>query len=245
MISKKFIYTIVFTAITSTNAFAESKWGLGLGAIVSDQGYIGVGNETSVVPIIYYQSENFQLLGPNLSYKLVEFNDLTVNLTGQYRFDGYEEDDSDIFLGMEDRSGSFDLGFAIDYEMSFGDLSFEFLTDATNEHEGNEFSLSYSKSYNFKSYSLKPYVKVTRQSEDLVDYYYGVRTNEATVNRAFYVGEATTNVELGLQAMWRVGKHHNFIGYASYTAYGSEIKDSPLVDASSSTNLILGYMYVF
>lgn len=236
---------LLLAATTSTNINAEDRWGLGLGAIISDQGYVDVGNETSAVPIIYYQSDKFQLLGPSLSYNFTEYNDFTFSFIGQYRFDGYEEDDGDIFSGMEERSGSFDLGFTVDYKTNLGDLSFEFITDATNEHKGNELSLSYSKSYNFKSYSLKPYVKFTRQSEDLVDYYYGVRTNETTATRAFHLGETTTNVKFGLQTNWRVGKHHNFIGYASYTAYGSEIKESPLVDASGSTNLMLGYMYAF
>jgi outer membrane protein len=251
MMSNKFVGTLLLSAIAltaSTTALAEkpeSRWGLGLGAVISDQGYIGVSNEVTPVPVIYYQTENFQLLGPNFSYKLAEINDLAFNFTGQLRFDGFEEDDSDIFLGMEDRSGSFDLGLSVDYATSIGDFSVQFITDATNEHKGNEFSLTYSKSYNFETYSIKPYLTLTRQSEDIIDYYYGVRANEVTESRALYLGEATTNAEIGVQANWRVGQHHNFITYASYTAYGSEIKDSPLIDASGSANVIVGYMYVF
>lgn len=249
--SNKFVGTLLLSAIaitTSTTALAEkpeSLWGLGLGAVISDQGYIGVSNEVTPVPVIYYQTENFQLLGPNFSYKLAEMSDLTFSITGQLRFDGFEEGDSDIFIGMDDRSGSFDLGLLVDYETNFGDFSAQFITDATNEHKGNEFSLTYSKLYDFKTYSIKPYLTLTRQSEDIIDYYYGVHAHEVTQNRALYLGEATTNAEIGVQANWLVGQHHNFITYASYTEYGSEIKDSPLIDASGGVNVILGYMYVF
>lgn len=121
MMSKKFIFTVVLSAVTaattSPRIFAESRWGLGLGAVISDQGYVDIGNEITPVPVIYYQSENFQLLGPNFSYKLTEIDDLAFSFTGQFRFDGYEEDDGDIFLGMDDRSGSFDLGLAITKEL--------------------------------------------------------------------------------------------------------------------------------
>jgi outer membrane protein len=251
MMSNKFVGTLLLSAIAitaSTAALAkkpENLWGLGLGAVISDQGYIGVSNEVTPVPVIYYQTENFQLLGPNFSYKLAEMSDLTFSITGQLRFDGFEEDDSDIFIGMDDRSGSFDLGLLVGYETNLGDFSAEFITDATNEHKGNEFSLTYSKSYDFETYSIKPYLTLTRQSEDIIDYYYGVHANEVTQNRALYLGEATTNAEIGVQANWRVGQHHNFITYASHTVYGSEIKDSPLIDASGSVNVILAYMYVF
>ncbi|WDE08558.1 MipA/OmpV family protein [Thalassomonas viridans] len=242
---KLITYAVLLAAVTSGNVFAESRWGLGLGASTGDKGYVDVGNETNAIPIIYFESENFQLLGPNFGYKLLSFDDLEFSFVGQYRFDGYEEDDGDIFAGMEERSGALDLGLAVDYATEFGDFSLQFVTDATSEHEGNELSLTYAKSYNFGSYQLKPYVTFSRLSEDLVDHYYGVRATEATASRAMYLGESTSNVELGIQSSWQVGKHHNFIGYASYTAYGSEIKDSPLIDKSGNLNFILGYMYVF
>ena len=48
MMSNKFVGTLLLSAIAltaSTTALAEkpeSRWGLGLGAVISDQGYIGV-----------------------------------------------------------------------------------------------------------------------------------------------------------------------------------------------------------
>jgi outer membrane protein len=144
--------TLLATALSS-NALAdsksESKWGLGIGAMVSDKGYVGVGNESQIIPIIFYQSEDFFLLGPTFGYKLASFDDIKINLLGQYRLGGYAEDDGDIFTGMEDRSGALELGFSVDYQAVWGDLSFQLLADATSDHEGHEISLTYSKSYNF------------------------------------------------------------------------------------------------
>ena len=246
------IYTVlvaVSTLVTShsyaDDADSKSLWGLGLGIVTGDKGYEGIGTETTPIPVIYHETENFQLLGSSFSYKLSEFGDLTLSLVGLYRLSGYSSSDGDIFDGIKRRSDSFDLGVSAEYEGEFGDVSFEYLADTTNNHDGNEMSLTYAMPYTFNSTLLKPYIKLTRQSDDLVDYYYGVRSNEATSSRAYYRGKATTNIESGVQASYQINRHHNLISYASYTAYGSEIKDSPLMDKSGSFSLIMGYMYVF
>lgn len=240
---------LISATLLTNSAFANEteggKWGVGLGAIASDKGYIDIGTETQAIPVVFYQSENLFLFGPNFGYKVADFQNVSLKAVGQYRFDGYEEDDGDIFQGMEERSGSLDLGIAIGIDTDFGDFSIQALTDVTNEHEGNELSLSYSKSFYFESSSIEPFLTLTQQSDDLVDYYYGVRQSEATNLREAYIAESTTNVEVGIKSSYRVGAHHNFIGQFSYKAYGSEIKDSPLIDSSGEVSFILGYMYVF
>jgi hypothetical protein len=56
MMSNKFVGTLLLSAIAitaSTAALAkkpENLWGLGLGAVISDQSYIGVSNEVTPVP---------------------------------------------------------------------------------------------------------------------------------------------------------------------------------------------------
>jgi hypothetical protein len=55
MMSNKFVGTLLLSAIAitaSTDALAEKPenlWGLGFGAVISDQGYIGVSNEVTPV----------------------------------------------------------------------------------------------------------------------------------------------------------------------------------------------------
>lgn len=231
--------------VTTSGAHADGRWGVGMGTMVEKQGYLDIDNKTNVIPLFYYESEKLRVLGPTVDYQLATFNDFKFKLSGQYRFDGFESDDGDIFSGMEERSGSVDLGFSIDYEHDFGDFSFSFLNDVSSEHKGNEITLSYAKPFQVDSTRITPYVELTRLSDDLVDYYYGVRANEVTANRSYYLGEASTNAEIGIRTNWQFGNHHSFMLNASYTAFGSEIKDSPLMDSSGSANLILGYLYVF
>jgi len=242
---KSMLSVTLLTTLMATHVQAESVWGLGLGAVANDNGYVDVGTEVNAVPVVFYQSEDVYLLGPNFGYNMFDYAGLEFSLVGQYRFDGFKEEDEEIFRGMEERSGSLDLGFSIGYDSDYGNLSFEYVTDVTSEHEGNEMSLSYSLPYRFDTYEITPFIKANRMSDDLVDYYYGVRANEVTQSRAFYQADASTNFEVGVNSRWQMGKHHNFIGNLSYQSFGAEIKDSPLVDKSGGLQLVVGYMYVF
>ncbi|WP_440053124.1 MipA/OmpV family protein [Pseudoalteromonas sp. T1lg65] len=238
-------------ALTSTAVLAEPQnndelsWGIGLAVISQDQGYIDIGNETTFVPALAIKKGNFSLLGPRVSYKLVEAENYEVALSGHLRLDGYEADDADFFKGMEDRDMSFDLGFEVEYDTDFGEFGFEFMHDVTSTHEGYEASISYGIPVRYEDGRVVPYISANFSSEDLVDYYYGVKANEALANRPFYEGESTTNIEVGVSSDWFFGKHHMVKADISYTSYGSDIKDSPLIDKSGSLQIILGYVYVF
>lgn len=240
-----FASSILSAGFTSVGVLAESKWGLGIGTAIQNQVYASVDAEVNVLPLIYYQSEKLHLVGPQFGYEILEWGDVEFTFLGRYRFDGYDAEDEPLFEGMEDRSGSLDLGLEIQYETDYGDLSFSYMKDAMHNHKGSELSVGYSLPFIMSSGVIVPYVQITQQSDDLVDYYFGVRADEVTVNRSFFEGESTTNLELGVKVMWQFGEHHSVIANLGFTSLGSEIKDSPLVDGSTATNLILGYVYVF
>jgi outer membrane protein len=245
MKSNVYKYAVLLVSLASYSAIAENKWGVGVGGMVEDQGYVDVGSKTTVIPLVFFESENLRIYGPTFNYNIATFEEIDFSFIGQYRFDGYEADDGDIFEGMDDSTGAFELGISANYKTGFGKFTLSALTDVASTHDGYEINLSYSKSYNFESSSITPYISIIQKSEDLVDYYYGVQAHEVTDYRSFHLGKSATNIELGIRSSWRVGKHHNFIANASYTAYGSNIKNSSLIDSSVNTKLILGYMYVF
>ncbi|QZO11441.1 MipA/OmpV family protein [Pseudoalteromonas piscicida] len=235
-----------------SSAFAEQqpqsealKWGIGGAIIAQDQGYIDIGNETEFVPAIAIQYGDFNLLGPRATYKLYQAEQFEISVGAQLRLDGFEAADSKFFTGMEDRDMSFDAGFEAEYNTSFGEFGFEFMHDVSSTHEGYEASVSYGVPFRFADGRVYPYIAANFQSEDLVDYYYGVRVNEALSSRPYYLGESSTALEVGIQSDWFFGKHHMLKADVSYTSYGDEIKDSPLIDASGNVQVLLGYVYVF
>ncbi|MBV1911010.1 MAG: MipA/OmpV family protein [Kangiellaceae bacterium] len=246
----KFKYIALSAVIMINNVYAEDKWGIGLGAMSDKQGYIDVDSKVTVIPVISYESENLRINGPKFEYKLAKYKlanygGIKMSFIGQYRFDGYDEDDGDIFQGMEDREDAFELGLALNYRSNWGGVSLRVLADASSKHEGYEASVAYAKPYFIEAFVVEPYVGLTHSSEDFVDYYYGVNSDEVLDFRPEYIGKSTTNGKLGVRGNWQASKHHSVIFNLSYTAFGNEIKDSPLIDQSGRGNIILGYIYTF
>ena len=238
--------TIAVLSSLSCHSYAEKfEWGIGLGGIAGGEEYTDVSSEVNMLPVLYIQTENFFLLGPQFGYEFAAIAGIEMTATGQFRLDGFEAADGDIFEGMEDRSEAFEGGLELEYETDYGDFSFDYSADLSDTHKGNEMSVSYSLPFVLSHGVVTPYISAETQSDDLVDYYYGVKTSEATATRPAYIGQSTMNTSIGIRSQWKLGEHHQFIGNLEWTSFGDEIKDSPLVDANSTVDFIFGYVYVF
>lgn len=231
--------------LLSGNAMADGQWGVGVAAIWQDQGYKNISSTTTVVPAVVYQSDDILWMGPQFSYKFAQTNDLEFRAHAQFRFDGFDADEDVLFEGMEDRDGALDLGISMRYNTEIGNFTATFLNDVTGTHKGHEISAEYSYPMRIKGHMITPFVSTSYLSDDLVDYYFGIRQNEVRTDRAFYLGDATMNVRAGVNTLWSVAESQQIIANLSYTAYGSEIKDSPLVDGSGNLSLLVGYVYLF
>ncbi|WP_088329749.1 MipA/OmpV family protein [Lacimicrobium sp. SS2-24] len=226
---------------------AETQWGVGVGAIVQNEGYVQAQTETHVIPFVTYRSEHFYVVGPKLGYHLYRDKqrpDITV--IGQFRFDGFEIEDSAYFSGMEERDVAFDMGLEVKYRTSLGQLSGYYLKDVTGAHEGSEAGISYAYPIPFsRQLRLTPSVTLSRLDGNLVDYYYGVRQQESTIQRPFYQGNQTTNVSVALNMLWQLTSKHSLIGNVQYSHFGDEIKNSPLIEDNGSLGVVAGYIYAF
>lgn len=63
--------------------------------------------------------------------------------------------------------------------------------------------------------------------------------------RPAYEGASTVNLDASVDLHYRLNDHHSIIAAFKYRAFGSEIKDSPLIDASGSPRMNVGYLYRF
>jgi outer membrane protein len=95
---------------TDKNDEPELSWGVGLGIISEDEGYIELGSDSMAVPIFIINYGDFYLMGPKFGYQLYGNDNYTFGLTGNYRLDGYEAQDSPFLIGMDDRDGTLDIG---------------------------------------------------------------------------------------------------------------------------------------
>jgi outer membrane protein len=223
----------------------ELSWGVGLGIISEDEGYTELGSDSMAVPIFIVNYGKFYLMGPKFGYQLYGNDNYTFGLTGNYRLDGYEAEDSPYLMGMDDRDGTLDIGVEYSYDTGFGKIGIEVVADALGEHEGYQADISFSYPINFDNGQLSPYIGAEYRSDDLVNYYYGVKSTEATQIRQFYQADSAVNLVMGIRSTWFSGPHHRFVAMLQFKAFDDSIKDSPIIDADHAYNMIFGYAYVF
>jgi outer membrane scaffolding protein for murein synthesis (MipA/OmpV family) len=159
--------------------------------------------------------------------------------------DGYESDDAPILNGMEERKPSFWLGGAVQWRTEYAKLSAEVSGDASSHSKGTEARLGVEHDFRFGRFMFTPRVAAVWRDAKYVDYYYGVRPEEATAFRPAYEGRGTTNAEVGLRTFYGISQHDGAFLDVSATALGSSIKDSPLVDRRILPAVRLGYLYRF
>ncbi|MFC3031956.1 MipA/OmpV family protein [Pseudoalteromonas fenneropenaei] len=239
---------LAFGASFQTNAEPSKsslQWGIGVALLAENEGYKGVGVDTQIVPAVMLKYGNFSLLGPRLNYQFGQWGDLVFSAQGKFRFDGYEAEDDEVFAAMAEREMSFDVGLEVEYDSNWGDFSLAYSKDISTTHRGYDFGVSYALPFQVKQGLVAPFVSANYMSSELVDYYYGVKLDEANLWRHAYQADSSWGWEFGIRSDWMFASHHMIKADVSYRVFGAEIKDSPLVDSSGGVNLIIGYIYVF
>lgn len=250
---KKLSIQLAVSAVISTSYLqAEEavikeapRLGVGFALYAQDMGYdtddmIGLGQ-------IYleYHGEKLNLDHENISYKLFEKNSLSFDVLAKSRIRGFEEDHDKLFEGMEDRDPALELGGRVSMNHALGRVSLELLADPDTAHEGELAILELDRTYQMGGWSIKPTVGVTWQSEEVTDYYYGVRDSEVTASRAAFKGESAIIPHVDVDFVTNLGKNWKAGLNLDYQYLPDEITDSPLVDDSKSLSLSGRVAYFF
>lgn len=226
-------------------------WGFGVAAISTQKAYKGTNRETKALPVISYENRYMKLGGSNLELKLpsIEFSEsqhLNFGIvTKLFDSAGYKASDSPTLEGMDERKSSIWFGAKMELEMNLADAKLEWLR-ASGSNKGQRFALGLERKIMLTpSLMLIPQVGIEWVDKQYVDYYYGVRANEAREGRAAYSGKATVNPEISLTGIYHFDRHHSMMLNIGVRSLGKEIKDSPIVDRSTENHVMLGYKYSF
>ncbi|EJL87521.1 outer membrane protein V [Herbaspirillum sp. CF444] len=222
----------------------EPALGLGLGVGIQRSPYRGYGTKTRALPILLYNSKYFHVAGTTADFKLGSVSQFDFTLRAKYSNDGYKSGDAPILNGMDERKDGFWLGGAAAWRAPFAKFTLEWLKAAGNS-DGQTVKLGVERGFSVGRVKLTPHLGVTWMNNDYVNYYYGVKSTEATSTRAAYTGKSTTNASAGLRADYSLTRSQLMFLDLSVTHYGSGITDSPLVDRSTTPSLRLGYLYKF
>lgn len=228
-----------------------SSWSLGVAAISMQDPYKGMDRETKVLPMIRYENAYVKVSGLGVEVKLPALDvgnghRVKFGIVAKGEMNGYEASDAPILAGMEERKAGLWAGAKAEWQNDAVEVSAQWLADASSHSKGQRFSLGLEKSWRLsEQVMIAPHVTANWLDRKYVDYYYGVRADEVMAGRMAYTGKAGVNVDVGLRTMYRFDRSQSVMLDVATTRLSAAITDSPLVDRSNASRVVLGYMYRF
>lgn len=237
---------MMFLCITCPTLLHAGDFSVGAVAANSSGEYIDSNAQSYLLPLVRYNSDSWTVTTIRAEYHLPITSNLWVDTIAAFRLQNLSDKTSDKTVGIEKRNESLDAGFSINYYLGdFGFTGVEWLHDISSTHKGNELSLLYAFPLEGPKIGITPSLFISRMSDDLVDYYYGVRTPEVRSDRPFYQGKSTTNYGASLELRYSMSRHWKLYLQSSITQLGKNITASPLVDRKNSLNSSLAVNYRF
>lgn len=229
------------------------SWGLGIAGLSQKQSYAGIDRKYLPIPLVYFENRWVELMVPWLDLKLPSFEwgedqELKFTLRTQlFGFDGYKPKDAPILLGMAERKAGIFAGPSFKWSNPIVDVFGEAMFDASGNSKGHRFSIGVERQFHVgEDFMITPSVTTTWADKKYADYYYGVRSAEARINRpAYTIAGSTMNTEFTLRADYFLDQHQAVFVQTGYTVLDSKIKDSPLTSHSGESMVLLGYLYRF
>lgn len=221
-----------------TTAEPDQPLVLGLGVVYRDKVYQAYDDDEKwqPIPLIIWENDKFFFRATTAGWKLVSNETWEVAAIAEFRGDGYDSDDATILEGMSDRDQALDAGAHLIWRAGNGfGLKALWVADVSNKHEGYEIRGEAFYAKKIGNFLLRPSISVVQQSDDTVDYYYGVRSGEAIAGiRPFYRADEETNFRAQLAVNWNPGGSNWQILFGGRVdALGDEIDDSPIVSEST------------
>ncbi|WP_172971692.1 MipA/OmpV family protein [Pseudoalteromonas sp. A25] len=122
------------------------------------------------------------------------------------------------------------------------------LKDLKGVYNGQHATLSYSQQIALPDdISAKLQLKLGAhwQSEQLVDYYYGLRSRDSKDRKLYYQGKSTLSPFIALAFNYRLNARWQFKVSAKHKFLGAGISDSPLVKHQHTSSIFVGGLYEF
>ena len=238
---------VILLSLATPPALAQEpppRWTLGLLAANRDAPYVGLDEGLLFAPLVRFEGERFHIRGLRAGGELYENGGFGIDSFFQVRLDGYKAEDSPFLAGMDDRDFSLDGGLAAKWSNDkVGQFDLSVTTDLLGRSYGEEVQLSYSVLFRRFGWTFVPSLTLQWQDEDLLDYYYGVRDDEALPGRAAYRPGSAMTPQFLLLATHPLGERWSVFTYLGYSWFPSEITDSPIVEEDSRATVMLGLGY--
>ena len=184
-----------------------------------------------------------------LGYTLKETASSRLNLIGLPWFSTISAEDQkrgNRLDGLSTRNASFEVGVEYIKQFPKSDVRVRLLHDSLGKHDGYLLSFDYSRPVFTTDWLILPSWGVSYLSDKSVDYYYGIRPSEATLDRPEYQPGSGWGLTARLYVERPLWQDWTLFGFASYSKFSNSISDSPIVSADNGTHVIaVGVLWSF
>ncbi|PHQ57073.1 MAG: structural protein MipA [Sulfurimonas sp.] len=245
---------IVLLALLTLSLYAaetqtKQKVTIGLGPYVQTQPYKGVNPLLVPSPVIFFDNGLFYMRWSRagmyfLGDKSEDFS-WGLSLTAQPRTYGYKAEDSEYLKGMDERETTFEGGIA--FSASYDDTYIEtmLLTDIFVRYESWLFKTEIGDEFVLGDFTFYPSIIVIYESDEFVNYYYGVKEYEARADRAQFTPGA--GWQLGAQTYIKYPFTDKLSGLVNLRVdrLPSSALNSPLIESDYIYSGLVSLIYSF
>ncbi|MEA9389475.1 MipA/OmpV family protein [Acerihabitans sp. TG2] len=238
---------VLASSLCAPLALAGS-WSLGASALHATSPYRGADDKTLPFPIVNYDGDSVYLQGLSAGYYLWKDPQNQLSLTAEYLPFGFKPSSNDYgdMKHLDRRDGTVMAGLRYKYSAQWGIIRTAFLGDILDNSNGLTADLAYLYPFNRDKLTILPGIGASWASSNQNDYYYGVSQSESRRSgiKAYDAGDGWSPYA-ELTAIYALNENWNASLMARYTRLSSEVKDSPMVDAKSTTLIGVGMTYSF
>jgi outer membrane protein len=239
----------VTQASEATVATGKRPITVGAGVLWRDKPYTEFesSDRWSPFPLILYEGDRFFVRGGNAGWKFI--NSKTWEVAGfvEAQQDGYDESNSKILDGMDDRDPWLAAGAHVKWQPNKFGLKLAATTDVVQESDGAQITGEISWQDSNGPWIAHYSAGAVWHSKDYVDYYYGVKRSEALPGvRRFYKPTDEFNYHAGGVLLFQFPESRWLYALAARATYlGDRVQDSPIVDEDYEVMALFAIGYTF
>ncbi|PKG82470.1 MipA/OmpV family protein [Colwellia sp. 75C3] len=202
---------------------------------------------------------NALLGGTELGYQVIVEENWQLDLIAKAYMQGYDSDslieygggDDELLEGLRERDAT--IGIAVRYSHYLQDALFTLdfaygssSDDVNGDHVGGIIIDSfYSHLLPYKNWDIYLGTGLTYFSQDIVNHYIGVGSDEVTDIRPAYTANGGFRGQVELYVQHPLSASWSFQAGMTHSIFSNDVKKSPLVDTNQVTQVMLGVLYVF
>jgi outer membrane protein len=150
-----------------------------------------------------------------------------------------------VELTIPDRDYAAELGLELLADGRWGQLQLTAFHDVSGTHEGYEIRFDYGYGWRNQRWYLEPSFGVSFKSEDLNNYYWGVRPDESNAALPSYQAGSGVNAHARLHLSYQINRRWSFSLVSEFERLNDEAAASPIVADRDVLGYFAGFGYRF